>query len=205
MMQAVMEGNYYDCPVHHSAVTNKTSRDCLRDHRRMIAGYSEVVKAIKPPHRKQTRDRPTSKLDKMTQEYVVPTTANEVCTVYGESIDTRAATSMAQYLAGASEKEKERYVRTRKKSMTGNARFRPASATTGRFSARPHAGQDATGYVLPSRPTSALHVHYNAELGRLGLGNFVPRPMTSQPVDAQRSAALASVVRVVQHSGARLQ
>ena len=188
MMQAVMEGNYYGCPVHHSAVTNKTSRDCLRDHRRMIAGYSEVVKAIKPPHRKQTRDRPTSKLDRMTQEYVVPTTASEVCTVYGGSIDTRAATSMAQFLAGASEKEKERYVRTRKKSMAGNAQSsRPATAATGKFSARPQEGRDATGYVLPSRPTSALHVHNNAELGRLGLGNFVPRPMTSQPVDAQRS------------------
>ena len=134
MVQAVLQGSWYgekSGPGPIGQALSKVDRDCIREHRRTMNGYSQVVKSIKPQHRKSpppslrsgsmmsfspllsqtasqvSRSKQFSALD---QAETFATSAAEVDNRY-ELRDLKAAASMAQYLSGASPKEKQRYLR----------------------------------------------------------------------------------------------
>lgn len=121
MVQGVLQGSWYGDKADSGDGASKHGqgqRNCIREHRRTINDYSQVVKAIKPAHRKSPPPALSASFSSGCGSHraeaieVYPTSAQEVEDIYGRLSDARAAESMASYLAGASPKERHRFMRT---------------------------------------------------------------------------------------------
>lgn len=101
-------------------------RDCIREHRKTINDYSQVVKSIKPWHRKwqppahHIRSGNTSPFQKSLQSTKIPTSPEELHSAYGHT-GAALAESMAQYLTNASPKSKQRFMEQFNKSTAHDA------------------------------------------------------------------------------------
>ena len=184
MVQAVLQGSWYgeesgDRPL--GQPISKIDRDCIREHRRIINEYSQVVKSIKPMHRKSPppslRSGAVSPMPS-TISYVslgkhlaavgqaaqmFETSAEDVDYRYNLK-DPKAAASMAQYISGASPKEKQRYLKLVAKAAINDP---PSQAleyearTSGSRPTGPPKGTEGaflrkTKVRVSSRPSSSL-------------------------------------------------
>jgi len=184
MVQAVLQGSWYGEKSDDRLLgqpISKIDRDCIREHRRIINEYSQVVKSIKPMHRKSPppslRSGAVSPMHSTTSYFSLgkqlaavgqaaqtfETSAEDVDNRYGLK-DPKAAASMAQYLSGASPKEKQRYLKLVAKAAvndppsqaleyearaSGNRPTGPQKGTEGAFLRK-------TKVRVSSRPASSL-------------------------------------------------
>jgi hypothetical protein len=116
MVQGVLQGVWYGdkSDMREGQPRLEQERNCIQEHRKIINGYSQVLKALKPSHRKSpppslrsTFASPTEMQDTVE----LPTSAQEVEDLYGRT-DPKAAQSMVLYLEQASPKERNRFMKT---------------------------------------------------------------------------------------------
>ena len=125
MVQGVLQGVWYGdkSDMREGPPRPEQERNCIQEHRKIINGYSQVLKALKPSHRKPppTSLRSTFASPSEIQDAVeLPTSAQDVEDLYGRT-DPRAAQGMVSYLEQASPKERNRF----KKTVQGRASAGP--------------------------------------------------------------------------------